>query len=163
MENKSLKFWKVFAIILLALNITVLLYLFTGNFGNTCRFRGQRENPGNYLSKKLEFTDHQKAEFDKMREEHHSSMMKLHADGMKLRREFFDGIKNNPYRKEKQDSLVNLIAANQMQIETITFTHFSKIRGLCTPKQKLIFDDIFQDAIQHICRPGPNPPGPMHD
>lgn len=163
MENKTLKFWKVFAIILLALNITVILYLFTGNIGNACRFRGQKESPGNYLSKKLEFTDHQKAEFEKLRTDHHMNMMKLHAEGMELRKKFYDYLKEDKGLKNKSDSLVDLIAANQKQIELITYDHFARIRELCTPGQKIIFDDIFQELISHICRPPHRGPGPFRN
>jgi len=154
MENKSSKFWKIFAVILIALNITLIVFLLMRPFGN--RHPGAKEEgaPGKYLTEKLKFNAQQEAEFTKLRTAHHDSIEALKDEGKKLRKSFFDGLKTDATLSFK-DSLSEKIAKNQKRIELVTYNHFEAVKKLCTPEQKIIFNDIIQELVENLGRPAP--------
>ena len=149
METKWLKFWKGLAVLLLALNIALMCFLiFRPPFGGP-PMKGQGGPPGKFLVEKLKFSEQQKTAFESLREAHHDSILILMDEGMKLRKTFFDGLKIDAGNTMK-DSLANLIANNQKQIELLTYSHFEKVKMLCDPSQKLIFNDIIQEVIHRM-------------
>lgn len=151
MENKSLKYWKLFSIILIILNLALIFFLVAGPLRKPPRM-DREGNPGNYLTEKLKFTEQQKTEFDKLREAHHDSVKSLKERGKELREKFYDGLKSNTENKIT-DSLSLMIAENQKQIELVTYQHFKDVKQLCTDEQKTIFNNIIQDVIEQMGRP----------
>jgi hypothetical protein len=153
MEKKSLKYWKIFAFIMIALNITLIVLLILGS----PKYRHKGNDPGKYLIEKLKFTELQKAAFDKLREEHHSSIMNLQFEGRKLRKSLFDGLQSDP-PNTNCDTIVNKIAENQKQIELITLKHFAEVKKLCNAEQKVTFNDIIEEVIENIGNKPPDEP-----
>jgi len=151
MENKSLKYWKSFSIILIILNVALIAFLIITPMVSPPH-RGPRENPGRFIIKKLEFSSQQEAEFNKLREAHHDSVEGLQFKLRKLKKSFFDGLKSESEFKNK-DSILNKIAENQRQIDLVTFDHFEKVRKICNPKQKIIFNDIIQEVLERLGKP----------
>lgn len=149
MEKKSLKYWKIFAVILIALNITLIVFLLIGPPNGRPFHNGKGNGPGKFLMDKLKFNESQKNEFAKLRDEHRSKIFKLQAEGKKLRDNFFSGLKSEP-AEISVDSAVNKIAQNQKEIELVTYEHFKALKNLCTPEQKIIFNEIIQDVIENM-------------
>lgn len=145
METKSLKYWKIFAFILIALNITLIVILV---LGRPPRPR-EGDSPEKYIVEKLKFTTQQETEFNTLKEAHHDSVIVLQAEGKELRKLFFDGLKSESPDISK-DSLVNKIAENQKQIELVTYDHFEKVKQICTPEQKIIFNDIIREVLDRL-------------
>jgi periplasmic protein CpxP/Spy len=156
MESKPSKFWKAFAIVLLVLNITLIVFLLLKPMIDHHRMQKEEGGPGHFLVVKLKFNATQEASFDKLRTAHHDSIEILQAEGKKLRKTFFDGLTT-----DVSDStaviMAGKIAANQKQIELLTYNHFVDVKKLCTPEQKLIFNDIIQEVIQNLQRPPRDP------
>ena len=150
MKKKSLKYWKIFAFIMIALNITLIVLLILGS----PQYRQKGDDPGKYLIEKLKFNKQQEVAFNKLREEHHSSIMNMQSEGRKLRKSLFNGLQSGP-PNSNIDTLVNKIAENQKQIELITYSHFVEVKKLCTVEQKVIFNDIIQEVIKKINNPPP--------
>lgn len=150
MEKRTLKNWKIFAFILIALNITLIVILIMGRPGN----RPGGGEPGKFIVEKLKLTREQETEFSKLRISHHDSIMKLQEEGRKLRKSFLEGLKVTVPDMNK-DSIVNKIAENQRKIELVTYHHFEEVKKICTPEQKLIFNDIMMDVIRKIENPPP--------
>jgi len=149
MENKLLKFWKILAFVLLASNIMLACFLIFGHPDGMPPFLRFGRNPGQFLSEKLKFSEQQEAEFNKLREAHHDSMMILHKEGMQLRKKFFDGLIFNSAENNKE-LLAGQIAQNQKQIEQLTYRHFEKVKQLCTPGQKIIYNNIIHEVINKL-------------
>jgi periplasmic protein CpxP/Spy len=149
MEAKTLKYWKIFAFILIALNIALIVFLLLGPPQG--RHPGQKEDgaPGSYLVEKLKFNAQQESAFDKLKKAHHEKIMELKEEGNKLRKSFFDGLTSDSISSSK-DSIVNKIAENQKQIELVTYNHFEEVKKLCTPEQKITFNDIIMEVIRRI-------------
>jgi periplasmic protein CpxP/Spy len=155
MENKSLKYWKGFAIILIALNITLIVFLLMhppmGRPGDD----RERGNPGNFIIEKLKFTDAQQKEFNKLKEAHHDSIEILQAEGKKLRKSFFQDLKSDS--ASHKYAIAAEIAENQKQIELLTYNHFEKVKKLCTPEQKEIFNSIIMEVVDRLGKPPREP------
>jgi periplasmic protein CpxP/Spy len=152
MENRSLKYWKIFAFILIVMNMALIVFLLLG--GPLRRLHEPKEGdaPGKLLVDKLKFTAQQESAFDKLRNAHHDSILALQEEGRKLRKTFFDGLRSDTPDLNK-DSLADKISANQRKIELITYNHFEEVKKLCSPEQKNIFNDIIQDVIESLGRP----------
>jgi hypothetical protein len=151
MENKSLKLWKIFAFILIALNITLIVLLLLGRPPHPREGGG----PGKYIVEKLKFSGQQEADFDKLKKAHQEAIKELKREGEKLRESFFDGLTSDSLSSNK-DSIAGLIAENQRQIELVTYNHFEEVKKLCTTEQKLIFNNIIDDVIKRLGNRPPN-------
>jgi periplasmic protein CpxP/Spy len=156
MKSASLKYWKVATFIMIALNITLIVFLFLKPFGGKHPGENEDGDPGKYIVEKLKFSEQQQTEFDKLKEAHHGSIMILQAEGKKLRTNFFNGLTLDP-ANNNVDSSVNKIAENQKQIELITYNHFKEVKKICTPEQKLIFNDIIQEVLERLGRQEKDP------
>lgn len=110
------------------------------------------ERPDAFIIRKLGFTEAQQNAYIKLRNRHHDSMITLNARGRNLRAMFFDGLKK-PDVKQQTDSIASLIAANQKQIEEVTYYHFMQVRALCTDQQKVLFDNIIDEVLRRMSRP----------
>jgi len=149
MENKSLKFWKILAFVLLVSNIIMACFLIFGHPDGMPPFLRFGRNPGQFLSEKLEFSKQQEAGFAKLKEAHHDSMMLLLKEGRNLRTKYFDGlISDRP--DNDNESFTDEIAQNQKRIEILTYRHFKKLKQLCTPKQQLVFNTIIEDVVKRL-------------
>ena len=147
MENKSLKYWKIFAFILIALNITLIVLLILGR----PQYRQEGDDPGKYLVGKLKFTEQQETAFNKLKNSHHTTVEELKIEGERLRKSFFDGLTSD-FPSSYRDSIANKIAENQRQIELVTYNHFEEVKNICTPEQKVIFNDIIKEVLARLGR-----------
>jgi periplasmic protein CpxP/Spy len=157
MESKGIKFWKIFAIVLIALNIVLIVFMLKGPPRG--RHPGGKEDgaPGKFLVKKLKLTAKQEAEFNILREAHHDSIEVLISKEKKLKKSFVDGLISDAASGD-EDSILNLIAENKKQVELLTYKHFQEVKKICTSEQKVIFNDIIGDIIEKIGSPPPPPP-----
>jgi hypothetical protein len=161
MENKSVKFWKFFAIVLIVLNLTLIGFLLLRPIGGRRSEVKVEVAMGNYFVEKLKLTAPQQRELKRLRENHHAAILALQAEGKKLRKRFFDGLISDT-AKSKEDSIANEIAGNQKQIELMTYSHFQEVKKICTEEQKLIFDDIIQDVLEKMSKPRQSGDRRMH-
>jgi hypothetical protein len=152
MENKYLKFWRIFAILLVGLNIILIVFLFLKPLSG--RYSGVKEEtaPGNYLVGKLKLTKPQQTELRRLRNNRHSAILELQSEGKKLRKIFFNGLTSNPVNSNV-DSIANKIAENQKQIELVTYSHYKEVKNICTDEQMKIFDDIIMDVLEIMSKP----------
>ena len=148
MENKPLKNWKIFAFILIALNIILIALLILGRPPH----RQGGNDPGKYIVEKLKFTDQQEAAFEKLKEAHHEAVLDLRKEGDELRKSFFNGLISDSSSSNK-DSLANKIAENQKQMELVTYNHFEEVKKMCNPEQKQIYNGIIQNVIKQLANP----------
>jgi protein CpxP len=168
--NKQLTFWKITVIILVVLNISMIV-----TFEYRTEWHGKQndaERPDAFIIRKLHFTDAQTAVYVRLRNNHHDSMITLNAQGRELRKVFFNKLETQDV-PQQTDSIANLVAANQREIEKVTYYHFVQVRALCTDSQKTVFDGIISDVMEKMGRPmhgeqsggkhGEGPPPPPKD
>lgn len=160
MDNKSLKYWRGFAFLMVALNIAVLLFVLLGTRQHTLPSPPPHEGggPAGFIIEQLRFTQQQEVEFNRMKRWHRDSVDALQYEGRMLREAFFAGLKSDSASPDKEN-LAQQIAENQRQIELVTYDHFAEVRMLCTPEQKIIFDKIIGEVLERMAPPHHRHPG----
>ncbi len=151
MENS--KFLKIVIIILLLINISTLAFMWMhkGPHG----MPPPRQEIGDFLIRELNFTETQRKQFVKMRDEHRSSVRNLREQSRELHDDFFDLLASSSTDSIKVNQLADSITFNQKQIELSTFYHFQKVRGICTTEQQKKFDEVINDALRMMAPPPP--------
>jgi hypothetical protein len=46
--------------------------------------------------------------------------------------------------------MLDSMAAAQRRIDSVTFTHFQELRGICTPPQQEKFDEVIGEALEEL-------------
>ena len=160
-NNNQLKFWKWAVILLAVLNVCLLTSIWlkqNGQAPDEMRRPPNGEKAADFLLEQLKFSEQQVAEFEKLKEEHRHKMDSLREISKEVHRLFFDNLKNEKQDTAKVNDLARAIANNQTQIELVTFNHFKEVRKLCDDKQKTTFDEIIQEVLRRMARPGQPPP-----
>ncbi|HTA62864.1 MAG TPA: Spy/CpxP family protein refolding chaperone [Bacteroidia bacterium] len=160
-NNNQLKFWKWAVMLLAALNICLLgsIWLKQSNqASDEMRRPPNGAKAADFLLEQLKFSPEQLVAFEKLKEVHHHSMDSLREISKEVHKLFFDNLKNEKPDTAKVNELARAIANNQTQIELVTFNHFKEVRKLCDEKQKVTFDEIIQEVLRRMARPGPPPP-----
>lgn len=151
----NLKLLKTGFVILLLINIFTLTFMWIHHPPRP-PFPGHgpgRPGNGMMLAQQLNFNEDQQKQFEKLRNEHHESLEDFRDKGRDLHDQFFELLRTVPTDSVKVAQLADEIAANQKSIELMTFHHFEKVRGLCTPEQQKEFDKIIRDVIRMVMQP----------
>jgi len=159
--DRSLKYWKGFSFLMVALNIAVLLFVLLRPAPQVQQGPpgpGEEEHgPAKFIIEKLQFTRDQEMAFNELKRAHHDSVMALQREGRRLREAFFAGLQSDTTFAARED-LVRQIADNQRQIELVTYDHFAAVKQLCNPQQKVIFNQIIGEVLRRMA-----PPMPPHE
>jgi protein CpxP len=146
---------------LLVLNFGTLAFLwFHRPQKQLMEYREIRKTPSprGFLEGQLNFSEKQKDEAMKLREEHMKTMTALQDSLHSLKNTLFDLIAVTPTDTPRVNAVVQAIGAEQQQIELSTFYHFQKIRALCDDNQKQKFDKIMKEVENRMDM---GPQGPM--
>ncbi len=152
--------WSV--VVLIILNVFLLFTLWRKPSFKPMPHGPREGGPAEMIIKELHFKPEQISEFEKLKEEHHSGMIKLMEEGKGIRARYFDLLKADKADSILKDSLQILIAGNQQEIEAWTFDHFTKVRAMCDPEQKQKFDEIINEVLKHMNGPRHGGPPPHH-
>ena len=158
-------FLKIIIVALLLVNIGTLGYLWMGqgkDRGHTRMHQGPPgppdgrfgppPGPAGFLREELQLSDAQEADFRKLREAHHRTVMDIRGQMKESKRKLYslmhaaDTNTSGAATAEWLDSL----AAQQRRIEWITYQHFEQVRAICTPKQQQKFDEVIGDALEQM-------------
>lgn len=159
MDGKVPAIWKWALILLLLCNMGLIATMW---FRPGMHKGPKPETPRDFVIRELKFSDEQVKKYDVLIQDHQRSMRQLRDDAMKLRQQLFSQLKNGSGAGINTDSLAQLIAGNQKQIELVTYNHFGQVRALCSDAQKADFDKIIEDVVQKMNGPGRGGP-PPHD
>ena len=168
-KNKVLT---IVLVLMAAINLTTLGVLLLGNGGEQSsqnEIKGLHQpgpKPGDSFAQELGLDESQKARFEELRKELHQQVFQVDEQGRGLRDSLFGMLRNPHPDTVRVDSLTSLIAMQVKEKERLTFYHFAMVRELCSDKQRVIFDDIFEDVLKKMGpppRPGrQGPPGRHH-
>ena len=107
------------------------------------------ESPRNFLVRNLQFGESQIKQYDSLIEIHQSDMKRLRDESRILKESLFSKLEVSNNRS-LIDSIAQLIGKNQAAIESATFSHFSKVRTICTEGQKKDFDKVIGDLLKRM-------------
>lgn len=129
-------------VILIVLNVGLLSFMW---FRPPHRF-----GPDDHvILHELGFNDTQRKQFDKLKQEHHKAVVSINEKDHQLHDALYGLIRQRQDSTAKADSLINEIALNKKQIETITYHHLAQVRKICAPAQQHKFDDLVINIIVH--------------
>lgn len=155
------KFLTVVIVLLLVINAGMLAYLLIGqNKGHQRSIMRRGEGPSEYIIETLGFEGEQKQQFIELRDEHRSQMSSLKDQMSDVRDDYFDGLKTDAIDTAESQKLKTEIGRLQAEMHSITFDHFAKVRQICTPEQKKIFDGFIDEILRAMAPPprGHHPP-----
>jgi periplasmic protein CpxP/Spy len=154
--NKIL-FLTIGVIFLFLLNAGMLVYLFKQRaHQDEVRGKGAAE----YIIEQLQLDAQQQQVFAELLQQHRAITQKAQEEDRHLHDVYFTLLKTDHPDKAKADSVASLIALQRTAIEKATFEHFEKIRNLCRPAQKTLFDNTIDEIARHMAAPHAGPGGP---
>ncbi len=139
--------------ILIIANIATLVFFWIGHF------RNQRNNsPKEFLAKKLQFSSNQKNIYFNLAKEHNETARVIRKE-IKLNKEAFFNLLKSDYVSDSAKAKAALEVSLSIQsLDILTFEHFEKVRAICTPVQKKIFDDLVQKMVNSVNNPQQDTP-----
>jgi protein CpxP len=159
-------------IAMMILNAAVLGFIWLERPSHPSTRRSPVENdPGVVLAQYLGFSPQQKQRFDSLRSGHHELVV-LYSDSLKSLKE---GLYHRLMENDSAGAVpvIQAIGNLHQSIEWVTFDHFSRVRLLCLPEQRTLYDPMLHRAITESpreprerprdSRDQPPPPRRPHD
>lgn len=123
----------------------------------------QHEPPGKIIIERLKLDEHQQKEFEKLKKEHHSQMVKLDEQSRELHQNYFTLLEKETINDSIVDSYEKQLASITEQKEEITFNHFRDLKNICKGNQIQLFNDFVGELGKLLSiPPPPKPSGPPH-
>ena len=113
----------------------------------------------NFLTEQLNFSETQKEEFRMLDKTHREIMMSLDENIRHNKDVLFNSFSSKGINI---DSLTSKIGLLESKKEAELFSFFSKVRRICTEKQKINFDKIINEALKGGKRNPPRREGDNH-
>lgn len=155
MEKSKLLTFAVVALLLL--NLGTLGFLVFGKTADRPPHGAHRE-PKYQIIAMLHFNDVQQQQYEKLILGHRATIGQIEGNiRMVKNRLYLQLLKDQPDHRAK-DSLVNVLATYQKQIEQTHFNHFQDIKKICRPDQL----EYYYDLTQELSRIFSKPPHPGH-
>jgi periplasmic protein CpxP/Spy len=152
MKNKS-KIWIGLIVALLTVNLGLLIWPMIFRVGND-------SVP---IDKELGFDAAQSEAFTKLRVQSQFEMDSLRKVIDFNKKKLFEGLQSNTINAEEAKNISQTIGLAIGESDYRLFMHFSKVKALCNPEQKLIFEKVIV-KVTHNQRPpkqeGNLPPPP---
>lgn len=145
---------------LLVLNFGLLGFLFLRHGPPRDGHFPPHGGPDRLIVEGLKLNAKQIEEFEVLKREHHSQIVKLNDEDRDLHHRYFDLLKADHPNMSIADSLEKKMAFIVSQKNRITFEHFAKLRELCGPEQKILFDKLINEIAAALARPPKDGPGP---
>lgn len=151
------KLLTIAVIALLLLNLGTLGFLVFGkNSGGPPH--GPHREPKYQIIATLHFDSAQQQQYENLILEHRAAISQIEGNiRMTKNRLYLQLLKDRVDNKAK-DSLVDVLAAYQKQIEQTHFKHFQDIKKICRPDQL----EYYYDLTQELSRIFSKPPHPDH-
>ena len=113
-------------------------------------FGKQTGGPRDFVIQSLEFTPDQVKQYDALITTHKQAMDQYRKTAMDCRMQLFNDIKNSAHPTINADSLAQVIANGQKQVELVTYNHFVQVRAICTDAQKARLDRIIGEVMKRM-------------
>jgi protein CpxP len=150
-------------VVLFVLNLFTLGYVMFGHRDKP-QFPFGPQGPQGRIEERLKLAPEQQKQFEELKKEHRGPMEILQKNSKDLHDKYFDLLKSDNPNIPARDSLLQVMAKNQSEMDKVTFDHFKKLKDICTPEQKKLYD-VFIDEISRSTMPRPESdrPSPPRD
>lgn len=126
-------------VVLLLLNLGTLGYLFLREQPP------QNQGPGKLIVEGLKLSPPQIEQFEILRDEHRREMFQNDAYQRQRQQELWALLRTDAPDTTQARALINQWLTLESNKRIATFEHFRKIRLLCTPEQRVLFDTLILD------------------
>ena len=142
--------------ILLITNIALLLYFLNDREPRHSgeKMTGRSGMISGALKSEVGFNDDQIAEYRKIKEEHFKTMRPMMDDIRRFKDSLFRLMGTDSNSDSLVEGLADEVAMRQKQMDLLAFSHFRKVRQLCTPEQLPKYDSLVMKMIRKMGRPG---------
>lgn len=152
--NKD-NFYRIVIVALLLLNVAMLAYLWSGPRSPHGEMRAGPPRPDELIHERLQLTDRQTEQFDELKHDHHSHMLKLQEQAAGLHEKLYRLLQNPTPDTAERNNILAQLQHNYQQKELITFNHFQKLRSILTDEQKARFDELVGELNRQLIGPPP--------
>lgn len=141
---KKIKFLYITIIVLVLLNVCTLLFFHL----NRPEGGGNGPNsPKNIVIEKLHFDQTQTVAYEKLISVHFDKIQALDRVIRDAKKKLYSNLSKSQ-NTTSNDSLYNVIAKSQAEIEMIHYKHFLDIRNICKPEQMTDFIKLSNELTQ---------------
>ena len=115
-----------------------------------------RPKPREIIIEKLHFDAAQIQQYDKLITWHRSQINDLEDRIRDAKNELYLQLNEEVVTNKTTDSLINVLAMSQKQIETVHFKHFQDIKKMCKKEQLNDFSELTEE-LSKLFSKGPKP------
>ena len=147
-------FFRWLTILLIILNLGTIIFYWAGYFRNQFM-----NDPREFLSNRLNFTDQQKKEYFILAREHNQNAINLREEIKKRKENLFHLLKSDHVSDSARNDAASKVSQSIQLLDISTFEHFRKVRAMCTEVQKPKFDDLLEQMFNSVSsqQKGPHP------
>ena len=149
MKRENILTWLV--VFLTVLNGAVLLYFISREHAP------EPAPPDRIIIETLQLDSDQRAEFKKLKDEHHNKMVELNARFRLTMENYFLTLQTNSIGK---DSLEQVITQLEKERLSITYSHFQDVKKMCKNDQLEKFNAFLPELIRLVGAPRSKKDGP---
>jgi Spy/CpxP family protein refolding chaperone len=157
-KNKLITY---FVVLLLVVNSIAMGMYWWQQYSDAHPKPNTKDNQGAsaFLMDKLKFDSVQLGAFKKLQQTHQQAI-KAVKDSMHFAKDnFFNLLEKDSVTEQELSEAASITALKQIQLDRITFQFFKSVQQLCTPEQKIIFQEVIKEALRIMGRPAPPPGG----
>lgn len=141
--------------VLLITNIALLLYFLNDRKPHHNEKMTSRTGViSTALKNEVGFSDEQIAEYRQIKEDHFKTMRPMMDDIRRFKDSLFRLLGNDSANDTIVDRLAGEVAMRQKQMDLLAFSHFRKVRQLCTQEQLPKYDTLVMKMIRKMGKPG---------
>jgi periplasmic protein CpxP/Spy len=149
-DSKKIQSLWIVIILLILINLSVLSWLWFSQRPPQDSLSPER------IEKTLHFNHEQEEQFRKIKDDHFAEILPIRDSISIIKSELFDYLKQENPDPQFIDAKMKIMLEKIKENETKTLQHFAKIRAICTPEQKVVFDN---DILERFKKQGPNGAG----
>lgn len=115
-------------------------------------------SPKEFLAEKLNFDENQKKQYFDLAKEHHENAQVIREKIKESKDAFFDLLKQPNVTDSTEKVAARKVSLNLEELDLYTLDHFKKVRALCNPEQKKLFDEILHQITGAVSDQNNRPP-----
>jgi hypothetical protein len=142
------KILSIAIVLLLITNIALVIFMVKGKSQHDVRRPNGKGDPFETLAKELNMTEQQKKEHIQFRDEYFKLVRPLFDSVRSAKSAFFALVKDSTVTDSMRNVYNRRQSDIQYTIDSLTFTHFYKVRALYTGEQQKKYDEMVQKMLQ---------------
>jgi len=137
--------------VLLLTNIAVLGYFFW--FRHDGEEAGKNKGATELLKEEVGFSQQQLDQYKVLRDRQRETIRPMYEDMRQTKDSLFKLLGDTTVDDQKLNTITDEIGQKQKTIDLLTFRHFSELRRICKPEQRVAYDSMVVQMFRKMGRP----------